>query len=62
MVRVLLLTEKLADKIFIAGFELYTDLLFADFLVNVTPYVPYVVFQYADSSMTSIPPLIRPYI
>lgn len=29
----------------IAGFELFTDLIFADFLVKFTPYVSRVVFQ-----------------
>ena len=29
-----------------AGFELFTDLVFADFLVSYTPYVSHVVFQW----------------
>jgi len=33
-----------------SGFELYTDLVFADFLVTYTPYVCKVVFQYVPSS------------
>lgn len=30
----------------IAGFELYTDLILADFLISCTPFVSEVVFQY----------------
>ncbi|THG96798.1 hypothetical protein EW026_g5101 [Hermanssonia centrifuga] len=33
-----------------AGFELFTDLVFADFLVTYTPYVSQVIFQYGFSS------------
>ena len=32
--------------LFVAGFELFTDLVFADFLVTYTPYASSVVFQY----------------
>ena len=32
-----------------SGFELFTDLVFADFLVTYTPHVDTVVFQYAPS-------------
>ena len=35
------------EQYFIAGFELFTDLVFADFLVTYTPHVSRVVFQYA---------------
>jgi hypothetical protein len=31
---------------FVAGFELYTDFILADFLVSCTPFVKEVVFQY----------------
>ena len=31
----------------VAGFELYTDLILADFLISCTPFVSEVVFQYA---------------
>jgi hypothetical protein len=34
-----------------AGFELYTDLVLADFLVSCTPFVGAVVFQYACLSV-----------
>lgn len=36
-----------------AGFELFTDLVFADYLVTHTPYVSSVVFQYANAVYSS---------
>ena len=43
------LSLHLDDLLAIAGFELFTDLVFADFLVTYTPYVSRVVFQYDTS-------------
>ncbi|KAJ8703058.1 Hairy/enhancer-of-split with YRPW motif protein 2 [Pleurotus ostreatus] len=41
--------DRLAGSFPVAGFELFTDFMFADFLVTRTPFVSSVVFQYVQS-------------